>query len=299
MAPETRQRPAYRLPPCEGKKQLLRYVLSAVSLALALLFFALGVGQRTIWAPPDSYEQSVAEEVTTPVLMLDNTVMTYHDGAETLEITADGPITVIVARTHDLQGWIGETPYTLATGGENETAELEVFDDGDLGLPNNLDNDLWQEFWQEEGAISLPMDLPLGTSVAVIGDGVEAAPSDVRVVWPNAATYPLFGPFMTAGFVLLAFSLLFLAIGLSNHRRKRGPQRATAKAISRRERRAIAKGKAPVVMASRQEQLTEAPVAEAVADNDQSSAATQTEPENETDSADKGQAEEPEGEDRA
>ena len=172
-------------------------------------------------------------------------------------------------------------------------------DDGDLGLPNNLDNDLWQEFWQEEGAISLPMDLPLGTSVAVIGDGVEAAPSDVRVVWPNAATYPLFGPFMTAGFVLLAFSLLFLAIGLSNHRRKRGPQRATAKAISRRERRAIAKGKAPVVMASRQEQLTEAPVAEAVADNDQSSAATQTEPENETDSADKGQAEEPEGEDRA
>lgn len=243
--------------------------------------------------------QSVEEEVTTPVLMLDNTVMTYHDGAETLEITADGTITVIVARTHDLQGWIGETPYTLATGGENETAELEVFDGGDLGLPNNLDNDLWQEFWQEEGSISLPMDLPLGTSVAVIGDGVEAAPSDVRVVWPNAATYPLFGPFMTAGFVLLAFSLLFLAIGLSNHRRKRGPQRATAKAITRRERRAIAKGKVPAVTPARHEQLTEAPASETSAESDQASASEQTEPENGTASADHEQAEGSEGEDRA
>lgn len=277
----------------------MRYVLSAVSLALALLFFALGVGQRTIWAPPDSYEQSVAEEVTTPVLLLDNTVMTYHDGAETLEITADGPITVIVARTHDLQGWIGETPYTLATGGENETAELEVFDEGDLGLPGNLDNDLWQEFLQEDGEVSLPMDLPLGTSVAVIGDGEEAAPSDVRVVWPNAATYPLFGPFMTAGFVLLAFSLLFLAIGLSNHRRKRGPQRATAKAITRRERRAIAKGKTPAVTPARQEQLTEAPAAEAPHSDDRASGAEPTASQEATSSDAEDRAERSEGEDRA
>ncbi len=274
-------------------------MLSAVSLALALLFFALGVGQRTIWAPPDSYEQSVAEEVTTPVLLLDNTVMTYHDGAETLEITADGPITVIVARTHDLQGWIGETPYTLATGGENETAELEVFDEGDLGLPGNLDNDLWQEFLQEDGEVSLPMDLPLGTSVAVIGDGEEAAPSDVRVVWPNAATYPLFGPFMTAGFVLLAFSLLFLAIGLSNHRRKRGPQRATAKAITRRERRAIAKGKTPAVTPARQEQLTEAPAPEAPHSDDRASGAEPTGSQEATSSDTEDRAERSEGEDRA
>lgn len=239
----------------------MRYVLSAVSLALALMFFALGVGQRTIWAPPDSYVQSVEEQITTPVLLLDSSVMNYHDGAETLEIQSDGPITVIVARTHDLQGWIGSTAYTQATGGGNETVDLEVFDGDGSALPGNLSNDLWQEFRQEDGNMSFPMDVPAGISIAVIGDGESAAPSDVRVVWPNAATYPLYGPFMTAGFVLLAFSLLFLVIGLRNHRRKRGPQRATAKAISRKDRRAIAKGKTQAAVQSEPEALTEAPPA--------------------------------------
>ena len=218
-------------------------MLSFVSLMLALLFFALGVAQRTIWAPPDAFSQQVEESVSTPVLLLDPSVMTYYAGSETLEVEHDGPITVIIARTHDLVGWIGETPYTAATGAATGTMELEVHAGGDQALPGALTSDLWQEVHESEGSLVLPMDLPAGTSVAIIGEAGGTAPSDVRVVWPNVATYPLFGPFMTAGFVLLAFSLLFLVLGLTNHRKKRGPQRATAKQLTRRERRAIAKGR--------------------------------------------------------
>lgn len=277
-------------------------MLSAVSLALALLFFALGVGQRTIWAPPDSYVQSVEEEITTPVLLLDNSVMTHHEGAETLEIEASGPITVIVARTHDLQGWIGDTPHTLATAGDNEAMELEVLSGDDTPLPGNLNNDLWQEFQEGEGSLSIPMDVPAGISIAVIGDGEEAAPSDVRVVWPNVATYPLFGPFMTAGFVLLAFSLLFLVLGLRNHRKKRGPQRATAKALSRRERRAIAKGKAPAIAPSEREALTQGPDAENPTQTSETQEADSTSTEAsdaEGGSTDEDTADKTEGDDRA
>lgn len=222
-------------------------MLSAVSLVLALLFFALGAAQRTIWAPPDTFVQEVSEPVSTPVLVLDSSVMNQHEGSETLEIEHSGPITVIIARTHDLIGWIGGSGYTLASGAEGSTVELEAMP-GEEPLPADLSSDLWQELHEGEGELSLPMDLPNGTSIAIIGDGESAAPSAVRVVWPNVATYPLFGPFMTAGFVLLAFSLLFLVLGLRNHRRKRGPQRATAQSLTRRERRAIAKGKAPAIV---------------------------------------------------
>lgn len=226
----------------------MRYVLSTVSLLLALMFFGLGVGQRTIWAPPDSFAQSVEERITTPVLLLDGSVMNQHIGSETLEVEHAGDITVIIARTHDLVGWISGTPYTLATGGAGQAVVLETFAGDSEELPESLESDLWQEVHTGVDSVSVPMDLPAGVSVAVIGDREGPAPSDVRVVWPNVATYPLFGPFMTAGFALLAFSLLFLVLGLRNHRRKRGPQRATAKALTRGERRAIARGKAPAIV---------------------------------------------------
>ena len=231
----------------------MRYVLSAISLVLALAFFALGIAQRTIWAPPDTLVQQVEEQVTTPALLIDSSVLTYHEGAETLEVEADGPVTVIVARTHDLVGWLGETPYTVATAQAGADASTEIVDGGSADLPESLENDLWQDFHEGEGSLDIPMDVPAGTSVLVIGDGVSAAPSDVRVVWPNAATYPLFGPFVTAGFVLLFFAVLFLTLGLANHRRKRGPQRATAKELTRSDRRAIAKGKAPLAIRASEE----------------------------------------------
>lgn len=231
----------------EGNTTLLRYVLSAISLVLALAFFALGIAQRTIWAPPDTFVQDVQDEVTTPALLVDTSVLTYYDGAETLQIASDTPVTVIVGRTHDLVGWLGDSPYTIAASepGAGVTTEAVA---GEGEFPTSFDNDLWQDFHESEGSIDIPMDVPNGTSVLVLSDGEAPAPSDVQVIWPNAATYPLFGPFITAGFVLLFLAALFLTLGLVNHRRKRGPQRATAKSLSRSERRAIAKGKAPLAI---------------------------------------------------
>ncbi|MGO3649943.1 hypothetical protein [Agrococcus casei] len=223
-------------------------MLSAISLVLAIAFFALGIAQRTIWSPPYTLVQQVEEQVTTPALLVDTSVLTYHEGAETLQVESDGPITVIVGRTHDLVGWLGETPYTVATAQSGAEVSTEVVEEGSAELPESFENDLWQDFHEGEGSLEIPMDLPNGTSVLVIGDGVSAAPSDVQVIWPNAAKYPLFGPFITAGFVLLFFAVLFLALGLANHRRKRGPQRATAKELTRSDRRAIAKGKAPLAI---------------------------------------------------
>lgn len=224
-------------------------MLSVISLVLALAFFALGIGQRTIWAPPDTLVQDIQEEVSTPALLIDTSVLTYYEGAETLQVESDEPVTVIVGRTHDLVGWVGDAPYTLAASEPGEGVTTEVID-GSGSYPSTFSNDLWQEFHEGETSYDIPMDVPLGTSVLILTDGEAPAPSDVQVVWPNSAKYPLFGPFITAGFVLLFFAVLFLALGLANHRRKRGPQRATAKQLTRSERRAIAKGKAPLAIAA-------------------------------------------------
>ena len=222
-------------------------MLSAISLVLALAFFALGIAQRTIWAPPDTLVQEVQDEVSTPALLVDTSVLTYYDGAETLQVGSDQPVIVIVGRTHDLVGWLGDSPYTIASAKPGAGVTTEVVD-GEDKYPSSFENDLWQDYQEFDGNVDLPMDVPVGTSVLILSDGTASAPGDVKVIWPNAATYPLFGPFITAGFVLLALAVLFLTLGLVNHRRKRGPQRATAKALTRSERRAIAKGKAPLAI---------------------------------------------------
>ena len=57
----------------------MRYLLSAVSLVLAVVCFALAIGQRTIWAPPPTITEQLQQAVDTPVLVLGGDVLAAHD----------------------------------------------------------------------------------------------------------------------------------------------------------------------------------------------------------------------------
>lgn len=219
----------------------MRYLLSGVSLLLALVCFALAIGQRTIWAPPETIAWQLQDAVETPVLVIGGDVLAANDGRQTITVTGEGEVTAVVGRTSDVLGWIGNGDHSTVVV-EDESLTLDAETGGEPTVPAIAGSDLWAQEVTGDGEISLELAAPLDYSVAIVADGTAAAPSDVRVEWPNERSMPLFGPLMTAGFVLAALALVLLLLAVRRHRRQRGPQRRLSPAPSRRERREIQRG---------------------------------------------------------
>lgn len=219
----------------------MRYLLSVVSLVLAVVCFALAVGQRTIWAPPQTIVQQLQQAVDTPVLVLSGDVLATNPGRQTITATGDGTLTAVVGRTSDVLGWIGDADRSTVVV-EDGALSLDVTDGSEDAIPPITGSDLWVQEVTGDGEVSLDLAAPVDYSVVIVADGTAAAPSDVRVEWPNERSMPLFGPLMVAGFALAALALLLLLLAVRRHHRHRGPQRRLSPTPSRRERREIQRG---------------------------------------------------------
>lgn len=217
----------------------MRYILAAVCLVISLVLLGLGIGQRTIWAPPDSIVSQLEQSPDAQILVISGETLNQHDGRQTVTVTGDGPMTAVIGRDHDLLGWIGETTYATAQLDEQDAFSLERHAGDDEPVQSIAGNDMWIEVHQGEGQLQFDIDVPVGFSMAITGDAGAPAPSDVRVEWPFDATTPLFGPLMTAGLIFLALALLFFLLALRRHRRRRGPQRRSHRELTRAQRRAL------------------------------------------------------------
>lgn len=217
----------------------MRYILAAVSLVISLVLLGLGIGQRTIWAPPDSIVSQLEQSTDAQIIVIPGEALNRHDNRQTVTITGDGSVTAVIGRDHDVLGWVGESAYATAQLDEQDEFSLDQHSGNEDPLPAISGNDMWVEEYEGDGQVQFDIDVPVGFSVAITGDSGAPAPADVRVEWPYDATTPLFGPLMTAGLIFLALALLFFLLALRRHRRRRGPQRRSHRDLSRAERRAL------------------------------------------------------------
>ncbi|WP_354260217.1 hypothetical protein [Agrococcus sp. UYP10] len=212
-----------------------------MSLVISLVLLGLGIGQRTIWAPPESIVSQLDTATDSQLLVIPGTTMNTHDGRQSVVITGDGPITAVVGRDHDVLGWVGESAHAVAGIDESDALTLTEQSGSSDALPQLAGSDMWIEEHAGEGEVSFSIDLPVGYSIAIAGEPGTAAPADVRVEWPFDAKTPLFGPLITAGLVFLALALVLFLLALRRHRRRRGPQRRSHRELSRAGRRALAR----------------------------------------------------------
>jgi len=219
----------------------VRYILAAVSLVISLVLLGLGIGQRTIWAPPESIVSQLDTATDSQILVIPGTTMNAHDGRQSVVVTGDGPITAVVGREHDVLGWVGESAHAVAGIDESNALTLTEQSGSSDALPQLAGSDMWIEEHTGEGEVRFSIDLPVGYAIAIAGEPGTAAPADVRVEWPFDAKTPLFGPLITAGLVFLALALVLFLLALRRHRRRRGPQRRSHRELSRAERRALAR----------------------------------------------------------
>lgn len=217
----------------------MRYILAAVSLVISLLLLGLGIGQRTIWAPPDSIVTQLEQTTDAQVIVISGDTMNEHDGRQSVSIAGDGPVTAVVGRDHDVLGWVGESAHAVALLDDSEQLALDEQSGDSEALPTIAGSDLWIEEYQGESQLQFDIDLPVGFSMLIQGEPGSAAPADLRVEWPFDAKTPLFGPLITAGLIFLALALLLFLLALRRHRRRRGPQRRSHRDLSRAERRQL------------------------------------------------------------
>lgn len=217
----------------------MRYILAAVSLVISLVLLGLGIGQRTIWAPPDSIVAQLEQPTDAQIIVISGDTLNQHDGRQTLTISGDGQVTAVVGRDHDVLGWVGETSYAAAQLDERDAIVLDEHGGNDEPVPSMAGSDMWIEEHAGARNLQFDIDVPVGFSIAITGEPGSAAPAEVQMEWPFDAKTPLFGPLMTAGLIFLALALLFFLLALRRHRRRRGPQRRSHRDLSRAERRAL------------------------------------------------------------
>lgn len=213
----------------------VRFVWAVVAFVLATLMIGAGIAQRTVLRGPEVVTESISLEQSAPYVVLDGDVMTAHPGTQTLAVDGSDTVFAAYGRTSDVEAWLARADYTrvsldddgaLVSTDVAATAEEPEPVDGQAAAPlTPVGSDLWLEEFQQDDALSVPLQLPEGMSVVLAADGAEQAPGEVALTWPIESNTPWAGPLIVGGGIMLAVGIVLYILGWRHLRRSRGPRR--------------------------------------------------------------------------
>ncbi|MBF4462185.1 MULTISPECIES: hypothetical protein [unclassified Rathayibacter] len=214
----------------------MRFVLAIIATVIAAAMIVLGIGQRTIWAPPESLTATTSLG-SAPYAVIDGSALDANPGLQTITVRGDGDLVLAYARTSDVTGWVAGSSYdaigfdsrTAALTAEEETAKsIELASDvatANAAVVNPRGSDLWLEQFEGTGSLTVSLDVPSDVSVIVASDGSKPAARDVTVSWPVDTSTPLAGPLLLGGALFLLVGLALYIWAFVHLRRQHGPRR--------------------------------------------------------------------------
>ncbi|MDJ0357189.1 hypothetical protein [Paenarthrobacter sp. PH39-S1] len=188
---------------------------TAIALAiLGLLLLGLGIGQRTLWLPPDTVTASVAQGAkSAPVTVVDSGVRTLHGIPVTLHVKSAGPIVLVAGRSDDVDAWVGKAAHLSVTGADSDYKTLTTTStEGEATVPNPTGSDLWTQQETASGELRYQWTPPAdgNWSLLIASDGTAAAPTDISLTAPNDTDTPWAVPLMVIGALILVAGVLML-----------------------------------------------------------------------------------------
>lgn len=204
-------------------------------IVLGVLLMLIGIGQRTIWAPPETESASAAADAGTGVVtVLDKELLADYPEGVDITVRSGDPFTLAVGRANDVEAWVGEAAANRL--GTVDGGELSVTDEGgETPVPDPAGSDLWVIEESGQGELAYDWEAPGDGDweILLAADGTAAAPTDVTLTWENDASTPLAVPLMVIGGLLavLGLALLFLRSGDTpgrGGRRSADPERREA-----------------------------------------------------------------------
>ena len=185
-------------------------------MAIGLVMIALAVASATLWRPPETVTASLSADPEAPLLVTDPGVLDLLDEDVVIRATTqDGaPVVLVVGRTQDVTGWVGESAHVRVTGLASWD-ELAASDpEGEGEAPSPAGSDMWLAEAAGEGEAALEWSADEGRhSLLAATDGTAPAPQ-LELSWQRAVTTPVLVPGLVAGgVVLLAGAVAMLWAG--------------------------------------------------------------------------------------
>ena len=211
----------------------MRFLIAAALFVVSVVSLVLGLGDRTIWAPPASHRIAVSIDVKAPYVFVPSSVLHAFGGSPVLTAQNDGTTFVAYGREADVQAWLGNADYaslmldTAAVG--TPVIKLGAEHIGISG-PNPLDSDLWIDQSKGTGMARLAMNTRSDSGALIAVDGTLAAPKQIDLVWPIAHDLTYSNAMLGIGAAFFVAAAIMLIIALRHSRVKRGPRRRTPKA---------------------------------------------------------------------
>ncbi|TFD88879.1 hypothetical protein [Cryobacterium serini] len=221
----------------------MRFVLAIVAFVLAAVMIVLGIAQRTVLLEPAFTSLTSSVTGDTKYTVIDPSALSASTGSQTINVRGDGPIFLAYGRSEDVAAWIADDAYATVALSE-KTGELTstvtdavAADDGEgtagdaptadttAAIMNPAGSDLWLEEYTGTKSVTTTLTLPEGISVLVASDGIEPAPSSIRLSWASDNSTPWAGPLLAGGALLLLAGLVLYVLALLHLRRSRRPRR--------------------------------------------------------------------------
>lgn len=89
----------------------MRFVFAIIATVIAAAMIVLGIGQRTVWAPPESLTAETALDSSAPYAVIDGSTLGANPGRQTITVEGSGDLVVAYAPTSDVLGWVGGSSY--------------------------------------------------------------------------------------------------------------------------------------------------------------------------------------------
>jgi len=190
---------------------------------LGLLTLLAGIGQRTIWAPSETFTASVpADAAAAPLTVIDQKLRTLHGGTVKIDIQGDGNFMLATGRPDDVSAWVGKATHNTITGVSADEKSLTVeHADGEGTVPNPAGSDLWVSNENASGELEYTWTPPADGdwSLLLASDGTKPAPASVSMTFPNDTSTPWAVPLMVLGGLLIVGGVV---LALLSARKKDG-----------------------------------------------------------------------------
>ncbi|MCU1568370.1 MAG: hypothetical protein JWQ56_3307 [Pseudarthrobacter sp.] len=185
----------------------LRLKTAVALVLLGLLTLLAGIGQRTIWAPSETFTATApADGQAAPLTVIDQGLRTLHGGTVKLNIEGEGNFLLAAGRPDDVDAWVGQTAHNTVTGVSEDGKSLQVeHADGEATAPSPAGSDLWVSTENASGQLEYSWTPPADGdwTLLLASDGTQPAPASISMTFPNDTATPWAVPLMVLGSLLI------------------------------------------------------------------------------------------------
>ncbi|MCQ6271740.1 hypothetical protein M8J71_14755 [Pseudarthrobacter sp. R1] len=196
----------------------LRLKTAVALVLLGLLTLLAGIGQRTIWAPSETFTASApADSEAAPLTVIDGNLRTLHGGTVKINIEGDGNFLLASGRPDDVDAWVGQTAHNTVTGVSEDGKALQVeYADGEATTPSPAGSDLWVSTENASGQLEYSWTPPADGdwTLLLASDGTQPAPASISMTFPNDTSTPWAIPLMVLGSLLIIGGIVLALLSL-------------------------------------------------------------------------------------